>query len=442
MKSLGKVVWQDGMHLSQHHFQAQSRYFEELIHFVVTSLESDAYGLISFGFDSEALKNDTVALTHARGIMPDGLPFNFPLEPLPEIRRIRGIFSPTQDSHLVLLAIPPLLEGKANVAASTDNAAGTRFASTVVSLSDEVSGTESRPVAIAQKRFRLLLDSEDTTGLLTLPLARVRRDGSGHFVYDEEFIPPSLQIGAGTSLPALLGSMIELLTSRADALARAARSGGQADLVSLWMAHAIHENLGALLHLYRSPQSHPSELFGALSRLAGSLCTFSLTTHPRDLPAYDHDLPGDAFRTLVRRIREMLEVAAPSKTVVLPLSPAEASFYTARVEDVRLVGRAKWFLAVRSGVGPAELSGRVPRLVNVCSSKHIRRLVREAIPGLPLSHVISPPPGISPRADTAYFSIAQAGPCWASIVETREVGIYAPDSIPDVALELVISVEE
>ena len=441
MKSLGKVVWQDGMHLSQHHFQAQSRYFEELIHFVVTSLEADAYGLISYAFDVEALKNDTVSLTHARGIMPDGLTFNFPLESLPEPRRIRDIFSPTQDSHLVLLAIPALLEGRANVASST-NAAVTRFASTVVSLPDEVTGAEPRPVAIAQKRFRLLLDGEDTTGLLTLPMARVRRDGSGHFVYDEEVIAPALQIGAGASLPALLSGMIELLMSRSDALTRTARSGGEEDLVARWMAHAIHENLGTLLHLYRSPQSHPSELFGALSRLAGSLCTFSLTTHPRDLPAYDHASPGEGFRTLVRLIREMLEVGAPSKTVVLPLNSADAPFHTARIDDGRLVGRAKWFLAVRSGIGPGELAARVPRLINLCSSKHIQRLVREAIPGLPLSHVVSPPPGLSPRADTAYFAIAQSGPCWSSIVETREVGVYAPDSIPGAVLELVVSVED
>ena len=95
MKSLGKVVWQDGMHLSQHHFQAQSRYFEELIQFVVTSLEPDAYGLTSLAFDAEALKNDSLVLTLARGVMPDGLPFNFPHEPLPEARRVREIFSPT-----------------------------------------------------------------------------------------------------------------------------------------------------------------------------------------------------------------------------------------------------------------------------------------------------------------------------------------------------------
>lgn len=442
MKSLGKVVWQDGMHLSQHHFQAQSRYFEELIQFVVTSLEPDAYGLTNLAFDPEALKNDTLVLTVARGVMPDGLPFNFPHEPLPEGRRIKEIFSPTQDSHLVLLAIPALLEGKANVTASSTNGSAARFASTVVTLTDEAAGTETRPVAIAQKRFRLLLDGEDTTGFLTLPLARVRRDGSGHFVFDPDFIPPCLQIGGSASLAGLLGGLIEILSSRADALARAGEGAGEGALADRWMAHAINENLGTLLHLYRSPQAHPSELFGVLSRLAGSLCTFSLTTHPRDLPAYDHAAPGEGFRTLVRRIREMLEVAAPSNTVTIPLTPEEESFYAGKVDDARLVGRAKWFLAVRSGIGPAELAGRVPRLINVCSSKHIRRLVREALPGLSLSHVIAPPPGLSPRSDTAYFAIAQAGPCWSSIVDTREVGIYAPASIPDVALELIVSIEE
>src|SRR5690606_1491650 len=162
-------------------------------------------------------------------------------------------------------------------------------------LIDEAAGTDSRPVSIAQKRFRLFLDGEDTTGFLTLPLARVRLDGSGHFIFDAEFIPPSLQVGASPSLTGLLGGLIEILSSRADALIRASEGRGDEELGSRWMAYAINENLGTLLHLYRSPEAHPSELFAVLLKLAGALCTFSLTTHPRDLPPYDHAGPGDGF---------------------------------------------------------------------------------------------------------------------------------------------------
>ena len=60
MRALGRVVWRDGMHLSQHHFQAQSRYFEELIRFVAGSLNPDLHGLAGYEFDDEALRNDVV----------------------------------------------------------------------------------------------------------------------------------------------------------------------------------------------------------------------------------------------------------------------------------------------------------------------------------------------------------------------------------------------
>ena len=113
--SLGRVVWREGMHLSQHHFQAHNRYVEELVRFVASNLGPEAFGLAGYEFDAEALQNDTVSLIHARGIMPDGLAFQFPDDPLPEPRQIRDLFSPTQDSHLVLLCIPPFLDGRANV---------------------------------------------------------------------------------------------------------------------------------------------------------------------------------------------------------------------------------------------------------------------------------------------------------------------------------------
>ena len=37
-------------------------------------------------------------------------------------------------------------------------------------------------------------------GEVTLPIARVRRDGTGHFMYDPDYIPPALQIGASEHL--------------------------------------------------------------------------------------------------------------------------------------------------------------------------------------------------------------------------------------------------
>jgi type VI secretion system protein ImpJ len=219
-----RVVWQEGMHLVQHHFQTQSRYFEDAIHFALSHLFYKPYGLGGYALDAEALRNGTVSLVHARGVLPDGLAFHIPeSDPPPAPRDIREIFSPTQESHVVLLAIPAYRRTGSNCTSADGNGGGaTRYVSAALTVPDEITGRDERRVDVGRKNFRLALDVELTEGEVTLPLARVRRDGTGHFVFDPSFIPPLLQIGASPQLMELLHRLIEMLDAKGDSMAGAA----------------------------------------------------------------------------------------------------------------------------------------------------------------------------------------------------------------------------
>jgi type VI secretion system protein ImpJ len=186
---------------------------------------------------------------------------------------------------------------------------------------------------------------------------------------------------------------------------------------------------------------HPERLYAELARLAGALCTFSLDTHPRTLPAYDHDHPEACFDALDRHVRANLDVVAPTGRSTIPLVHAGQNLYSAPVKDPRSFGPAKWILGVRSALQPNEMVARVPALAKVCSRKFVLELVKRAFPGLRIDHLPFPPAQISPRADTQYFAIERAGPCWDTIVSTQEVGVYVPDAIPSVELELAIVVD-
>ena len=102
------------MHLSQHQFQLQSRFHQDVADVIISSLNPNSVGLIDCEFDRDALRNGAVSLLHARGVMPDGLPFRFPEDPLPEPLDVRDRFSPTAHSHRILLAIPAQRPGRAN----------------------------------------------------------------------------------------------------------------------------------------------------------------------------------------------------------------------------------------------------------------------------------------------------------------------------------------
>src|SRR5215471_7433889 len=128
MKLLSRVVWSEGMYLGPHQFQAQSRYFEDSLHFAASSLCFASYGLAGIELDTDALYNGTVSLLHARGIFPDGLAFNMPeSDPLPEPRAIARHFAPTSDGVVVRLAIPPRRANGQNCAIDGTPANGARF---------------------------------------------------------------------------------------------------------------------------------------------------------------------------------------------------------------------------------------------------------------------------------------------------------------------------
>ena len=61
MKQLSHIVWNEGMHLAQHHFQARSRFFEDTVQFALTNLFFKPWGLIACELDSEAMQNDAVS---------------------------------------------------------------------------------------------------------------------------------------------------------------------------------------------------------------------------------------------------------------------------------------------------------------------------------------------------------------------------------------------
>jgi type VI secretion system protein ImpJ len=170
------------MYLGPHEFQAQARYFEDAIQFAAAALWFQCYGLIGCTLDSDALRNGTVSLVHASGIFPDGTPFHIPQsDAAPAVRPIAELFPPTGDRLTVFLGIAGRKPGGRNCAVSPQPD-DIRYFAELRNFNDETSGVDERPIPIRRKNLRLLLESEFTDKIVSLPLACVRRDGSGHFI--------------------------------------------------------------------------------------------------------------------------------------------------------------------------------------------------------------------------------------------------------------------
>jgi type VI secretion system protein ImpJ len=449
MKQLRRVVWSEGMYLAPQHFQTQGRYLEDSVAFAMSSLWFAPHGLLSLAIDPDALKTGTVSLLQARGVMPDGLAFHIPEsdEP-PPARPIGAAFSPTSDSHVLYLAVPHRRDGLPNVA---DSAApsGARFISDTQLRSDETTGTEERVVNVGRKNFSLLLDTELNNSVSALPVARIRRAGGEKFALDDQFVPPLLDISASPRVVMMLRELVGVLEEKSNDMGGRREGSGQAagdywrrELASFWFLHTIHASIPILRHLLLAKHGHPEELFRELSRLGGALCSFSLNSHPRDLPLYDHDRLTECLSAIEVHIRRHLELIMPTNVVQVPFQAAESYFWTAPINDPRLLDRSRWLFEIQSRAGEATLISQTPRLVKICSEKFIREVVRRAVPGLTLTHLPVPPPSVPAKVEAQYFGISKSGPCWDHILATRQVGLYVPGEFPAAEVSLMILLED
>jgi type VI secretion system protein ImpJ len=456
MKLLSKIVWSEGMYLSPQHFQAQNRFFEDSLHFATSSLWNETYGFAACEVDPDALQNGILSLSHARGIFEDGLTFDMPeCDPLPQSRSFAGLFSPTADHLTLALAVPRWIpEGKNCELELVGNNGASRYACQVETLHDENTGRDEKQISLGRKNLRLIVASEAVAeakdSLLSLPVARVVRDGAGRFVNDPTFIPPCLQVSASPRLMSLLNRMVEILEDKSTSVSQEqgqqSKSRFQANMTGrqvsqFWFLHAINSSLTPLRHYLLSKHGHPEELFREMSRLAGALCTFGFDAHPRSLPNYDHQHLDRCFDLLDEHIRRHLEIVVPAQAITIPLKQTGRYFFEGEAQDQRVFGRGRWVLGIRSPIGEADLITKAPQLLKLCSAKFVPDLVKRAMPGLGLTHVQVPPSAIAAKVDSQYFFVNKSGPCWEHIMKTRMIGVYVPGELPSAELELVVILE-
>ena len=128
----------------------------------------------------------------------------------------------------------------------------------------------------------------------------------------------------------------------------------------------------------------------------------------------------------------------PENFIAVRLGRAGPNVLSASLDDARVFRKSEWVLQVTSEGGTADVLHKVPTLVKVCSAEDILRLVDDANPGLPIEHIPSPPSSIPRRLGSQYFRLVQSGACWELIQIQSSIGIYVPDVLSGVKMELVV----
>jgi type VI secretion system protein ImpJ len=449
MPRLQPVIWSKGTSLTQQHLQVQDQFLESSLHFRLNAMQFRPWGFHSLQVDREQLAAGTFLLNSASGIFPDGLLFDIPKsDPAPPPKPLNDCFQQDQNELDVYFAIPPWREGGLNVAAPRVGA-DTRYTPQVTMLRDENSGLAEKPVAVARKNFRFLVQSELQLGTISMRAARVKRSESGVCSLDSTFVPPLLDFHVSDYLVTIARRLTEILFARSTQLSGIRRQKSQdlaefsaSDIANFWLLYTVNSYAPMINHLFEEGLRHPERLYEAMTSLAGALTTFSSDLHPRDLPVYDHDNLSLCFTILDEKLRAMLETNIRKNWVSLPLKLVRPSIYATDLAEESYLKSKQMYLAISAETSKSDLIERAPSQVKVCSASHIDHLMTYALPGVELSYIPTPPNAIPMNLKYNYFTLSQTGPAWEAVRRARNFAAHVPGDMPNPQLELIIVLPE
>lgn len=436
------VVWQEGMFLRAQHFQQQTRWTEALVRARTRALGPWWWGLSELRIDQEKLEIGQFAIESAVGVFPDGTPFAIPGDT--DSPDALGIDEKAR-RQLVHLCLPDPALSSVQVAHDDAGGAG-RYRVQPFEAPDTYPGApddaaDPADLLVGRLRLRFMLDSDDRNGWLSIPVARVEEVGADKRVrLDDEWIPPSLRIGASPRLEAFVEEILGGLSSRIDVLA--GRSSGAlpqtpAQMLDFMLLQASNRWQKLLAHWHGTLVVHPEQVFAAFTQMAGEFGTFTEQSH-RLAPygAYRHDDLQRSFARVMADLRRIMAWMRDTGAERIPLQQAEKVWFRGRVRNPELLKAAVFYLVAKADMPVEQLRRDFPRQVKIGATRQLNDLVSSALSGITVSPMPSHPPQLPFQPGTVCFELDRASPYWEAAKATADIGLHVSDMFPNIALEL------
>jgi type VI secretion system protein ImpJ len=433
-----KVVWSEGMLLQPQHFQQHERHEAHSREVELHASTPFAWGFSALELDTAALTIGKVALASAKGIFPDGTPFEMPaIESTPVALEIT---SQARDQN-ILLAIPARRAGARESNNESDDALS-RYLVGEVELSDSnTAGERTALVQVASLNARLMLQSEVTDAWTTLSIAKlIERKSDNQIMLDKEHVPPTLDAHSAPVLKSYVSELVGLLQQRGDALAgrmSQTGSGGVSEVADFLLLQTVNRNEPLFRHLMTTSVLHPQRLFESCLALAGDLATFRDKRRVTEFERYIHDDLAKSFKPVMADLRMSLSMVLEQSAFQIELHERKMGVRVGILSDAEMRKNATFVLTVAAQMPSDAVRARFPSQVKIGPVEKIRDLVNLQLPGVALSALPVAPRQIPFHTGACYFELdTRNSDLWRQLDKSGGLAVHVAGEFPGLELAL------
>ncbi|MEI2455154.1 MULTISPECIES: type VI secretion system baseplate subunit TssK [Lysobacter] len=433
-----KVVWSEGMYLRPQHFQQQERYLESYVQQRCLGQQACFWGYCDYDIDRDALSLGKIVLASARGVMPDGTPFQFaggreappPLDVPPGCR-----------DEPIVLALPLQRPGGEDLIHADNEQSLARYTVHACDMADNNAvafGPAS--IQVGKPRFRLMPASQLGMEWQSLGLVRVLERRSDNSVrLDPRYIPPMLSANRCAPLAGFVSELHGLLEQRGEAMAHRLSHtgrGGVAEVADFLLLELINRSMADTWHALNLDGLHPERLFRDWLRLAFDLSTYTTAERrPGVRPTYRHDDLSASFEPLMADLRRSLSTVLEQNAIAIELQERAPRVWVAQIPSVELIRTAGFVLAVNASAPAEVVRTRYPAQVKIGPVELLNDLVHLHLPGIGIRSLPVAPRQIPYHAGYHYFELDTGSELWRQMETSAGLALHFAGDLPGLSME-------
>jgi type VI secretion system protein ImpJ len=425
-----RIVWAEGVFLSQQHFQAWDKQLERSQHMRQFLVNPFSWGIMSLSIDQEALELGRFQIREASALFQDGRMVHY--QGSMDTPLACDLNAPGGDVLAVYLALPAN-NHVGSISGYPQRSQISGWVADYQEIEDSFDASRKREVLLAKPNLHLLTDKEALGPFLSIKIAEVVHHGDQRYRMIDTYIPPVCRLSASPVLVQRLGRIVETLSAKRKQIenAREGCDGGASGFArSDPNNHALLQSLNGILpqlkHLANNPDLHPEQLYRQLCHVAGSFCTYHNKATIDGIPPYHHEDLTQVFQKIDSLLSLLLELGTTAKATALVLSKETDHLLSCTGIPGRLFSDETFFIEALFDADDPNWITDFARQVKVTARSSIEASVASALPGVRLIHTQRPPAKLSTRSGCEYFRLEPRGDFWNQMIVEGSLGIYLP----------------
>lgn len=438
MELIKQVVWKEGIFISPQHFQQQALHTKSYIqNYTSTAGYAEHYGLSDITVNTDLLKIGKIAVTFCNGLFPDGHYFLLDEEIVIDV---------PEDAvkKTVYLSLPLALQGAPAYGQKSSQA--TRYlCQSITSYNNASNESDSVEIEVAKDNVCLSIGKTDMAGYVSFPIARIlETKETGEVVFDSSFIPACIHFQASIYLFDKIKMLQSLLQTRAKevhkriSLGQESKSDQTLYKDYLWL-QTLNRWLPWCNWVEQDKQYTTYQLYRDLTTLSAELS--GLTPElPDNFKVLNYDDLYQVFSPIFMKLRDQLSMVLQDSVIVFTWDKQlfeKRRLLRTMINNPDSMVKRRFVMSVESSLAINEIAEKIPQAITLAGNSNIVELVRNAMSGIELRHLMVAPNELKPKSTACYFEVNVNNELWLDMLNKGEMlNMHVDNRIPDLEATL------